>query len=528
MKHLKTIFLFTLVTILSTGCTFNNSYKEKKDKDGNIIPTVMQRTYKDMSKNSYYNYDYSNSIGDNKVLVIPVWFTDSETYININNKETVRTDIEKAYLGTKEETGWNSVKSFYEEESLGRLNYLGTVTSWYECGDASSDYYDDRSGFMKTKDLVFRASEWYFSTNNVDRKEYDKDSNGYLDGVMLIYGAPDYSSIGMEDNNMWAYCYWLSDSRNKNVDAPGPNVFFWASYDFIYGTEIAMERTGKTSYGGGDTKHCNIDAHTYIHEMGHVFGLDDYYDYGSKHYKPAGGFSMQDYNIGGHDPYSAMSLGWTDPIIPTTSQEITIRPYATTHDVILLTPSWNLIDSPFDEYILVELYTPTGLNELDATYSYSGYNLGPSKTGLRLWHVDARLLYSTELAKTGRGSYPAVSINKMTTDPLYKCKYGVQQAFSNTYDGGYLGPLGKDYANYNLLQYIRNSGVESYKPKSSQSDSNLFLNDNSFTINEFANQFVLKTTLNNGKKLSWKFDVKINGVGNDATATIKLTKSSSY
>ena len=71
---------------------------------------------------------------------------------------------------------------------------------------------------------------------------------------------------------------------------------------------------------------------------------------------------------------------------------ITIGDFATTHDIILLTPEWNSYDSAFDEYILLELYTPTGLNKFDTDYQYSGrYPQGLNLCGVRMWHVDARL-----------------------------------------------------------------------------------------------------------------------------------------
>lgn len=57
--------------------------------------------------------------------------------------------------------------------------------------------------------------------------------------------------------------------------------------------------------------------------------------------------------------------------------------------MILLTPKWNEYDSPFDEYLLLELYTPSGINKYHAS---SLNDLG--KIGIRLWYVDARLIYS--------------------------------------------------------------------------------------------------------------------------------------
>ena len=329
---------------------------------------------------------------------------------------------------------------------------------------------------------------------------------------MLIYGAPDYSAANSSYENLWAYCYWLQGTASTS--SPKANAFFWASYDFMYGSSTATSRAG-TSYNGGDTSHCNVDSHTFTHEMGHVFGLDDYYDY-SGNYNPAGGFSMQVYNVGGHDPYSVMALGWADPYIPTTSGSLTIGAFQTTHDLILLTPSWNSYDSPFDEYMLLELYTPTGLNAMDSTYTYSGnYPLGPSTTGIRLWHVDARLTtysgssYSTSL-------HSNVSLNN------------IYHAMSNTYYSSevanYISPLGSSYANYNLLQLIRNSSSEDYTPTADFTASNLFTNGQNFSMSNVAGQFVNSGKLNSNINLGWTFSVVINGSGENATATITFTK----
>ena len=107
------------------------------------------------------------------------------------------------------------------------------------------------------------ASNWYFSNHSDARTNYDKDGDGYLDSVMLIYGAPDYLTAENSNTNLWAYCYWIQNSSAQNASNPGANVFFWASYDFMYSSTKAYQRTGKSNYGGGDTSYCSLDTHTY-------------------------------------------------------------------------------------------------------------------------------------------------------------------------------------------------------------------------------------------------------------------------
>ncbi|MBE6127415.1 MAG: hypothetical protein E7182_05525 [Erysipelotrichaceae bacterium] len=484
--------------------------------------TAMKYNYSDYTANSCYELDSAPTIDTAKLLVIPVWFTDSTTFISTSKKETIREDIRKAYLGTEEETGWHSVKSFYETESAGRLTIEGTVSNWYECGKSYNTYGPSSTGGSATESLVTSAANWYFTNNpSESRQDYDRDGNGYLDGVLLIYAAPDFQSLDDDSvDNLWAYCYWLQDSGNNSKTNPGPNVFFWASYDFLYDSSTASSRTGKSSYGHGDNSHCTIDAHTFIHEMGHVFGLDDYYDYGDEYAQHAGGFSMQDYNVGGHDPFSVMAFGWADPYIPTDSCEITISAFQKNHDLILLTPEWNEFDSPWDEYFLLELYTPTGLNELDATYSYDKTPTGPSVPGIRLWHIDARLLYFT--SENDNGSY-----SQLTSD-VYdsRAKAGVIQAFTNTInDADYGSPLGSTYDKYNLLRLIRNDTSAPVHNKNFIDDSDLFCNGSSFDMSTYKSQFSNSAKMNKNVNLDWSFSVSITGTGNDAEATVTLTRA---
>lgn len=482
-----------------------------------VEKVTLQSTYMDYVENNVYDIDSCPTVGTGKLLVIPVWFLDSSTYITSEAKKSnVRSDLQKAYFGTEAETGWNSVKSFYEEQSKGALTLEGTVTDWYPANQYSTYYYSETDGSDLTSMLVESATNWYFSNNpSESRSDYDRDDNGYLDGIMLIYGSPDYSALtnneSIDDYNMWAYCFWLQKTTLNSVVNPGPNVYFWASYDFMYGSLTASSRAG-SSYASGDTSYCSVDTHTYIHEMGHVFGLDDYYDY-SNQYNPAGGFSMQDYNVGGHDPFSVMAAGWAKPYIPLSSVTITIGDFQSSHDLILLTPSWNTNDSPFDEYMLLELYTPTGLNEFDSAHQYSGgYPKGPSVPGIRLWHVDARL------TRYVSGSYQTT----LSTNPNLS---NVYTAMSNTYYSAeakdYISPLGSSYADYNLLQLIRNNTFSSYKPTADLSSSDLFKLGDTFAMGTYASQFVNSGKLNSNTNLGWSFTVDSLS---SSSATITLSR----
>ena len=478
----------------------------------------MRQTYSDFIFNNAYPIDAAPTIGSCNLLVIPVWFTDSSNYFPASYKSNVRADIEAAYFGSREQTGWHSVKTYYETESLGQLSVAGTVSSWYEPGVSSAQA--GAYTVAQTRSIVTSATNWYFANNpGKSRTDFDRDHNGYLDGVLLIYAAPNYDDLGNKAySNLWAYCQWIQNTSLYSLTSPGPNAFFWASFDFMYGNRRVSARTGQTQYKYGDDSHCDLDAHTYIHEMGHVFGLEDYYDYGSNPYTPAGCFSMQDYNVGGHDPFSVMAFGWANPYIPTESCEITIGAFESTHDLILLTPSWNAYDSVFDEYLLLELFTPTGLNALDSTYQYKGYYpKGPSAVGIRLWHVDARLLYINKDA--------VFTASQMTSDAGHHADYGVVLAFSNSSDSAHATELGSEYYDYNLLQLIRNNPSATYHPTDYLTASSLFRDGDAFDVSTYRGQFKGSTKLDNGSSLGWSFTVSIVPDGASSTATVNLIRA---
>ena len=501
MKRFNKITFFSLLisALLLSGCTDRN-------KVVSLDKEEMYFSYNTLQNHNINNVDAVPNTGNPKLLVVPIWFTDSSNYITTSEKkDTVREDIKKTYFGTDEETGWKSVRTFYEEESYGKVSLTGVVTDWYEVGKSSHAFYYDLDLIVQT---VSDAVDWYKTESGDDAlTSFDTDHNGFLDGVILIYGAPDSSaSLSELAEYMWAFTYWVHTTE-KDVDYPNPNTFFWASYDFMYGNSKL------TPYHSGDTRYATLDSHTFIHEMGHVFGLDDYYDYSGK-YLPAGGFSMQDFNVGAHDPYSVMALGWANPYVPTKSCTVKIKDFRSSGDLILLTPEFH--NSPFDEYLLLEFYTPTGLNEFDTVHKYrSLYPRGPVASGIRLWHVDGRLIHLKE-GESHLGYNPT---SQIVPGRVYT------HLMSNTYYAedveGYISPLGKYFENYNLLQLIRNDEQDTFKPTSSFENESLFRKGHTFTMDKYSKQFVKGNLLNSDLELGWSFIVQ--SISKDS-ATIKLIR----
>lgn len=489
MKTIKTLITLFVTSLLLSGCA---------SLPPNIEPdtSYAKYNYKQLIDSYPIKKSATPSVGESKLLVIPVWFNDSSTYIKPERRSVIREDIRKAYFGYEEDIGWESVSTFYKKDSFNKATISGEVSAWYDCDKLSTYYYEDKDD--KTAKLVLEAVNWYKINNpTVDMKDFDKDKDGYLDGVILIYAAPNHQSLKIDQDNLWAYCYWTRLSGN--VESPVANAFFWASYDFMYDSETSLKKTELTNFGGGyNANGLLIDTHTYIHEMGHLFGLEDYYDYAEDGYLPAGGYSMQDMNVGSHDPFSRFSLGWAKALVPTKSSTFDVKPVESSGEIVILSNSFS--GSPFDEYIILELYTPTILNVRDSTYRYGDkYPMGPKASGVRIWHVDSRLVDVTD----DKSAY-------LTTSIIEGHKY--INATNNTSSGDRAKNYGGKYS-YNLNHLIRNNVKAEYNNKYVFGAGDLFLTGDSFSLSKYQTQFDQKNKLNSGKDFTWT--VKFNYVGSD-------------
>ncbi len=447
----------------------------------NYTTKTMAYDYQDYMDNNYYSgMNSMPSVGNVNLLVIPVQLYGYSTNATAATKERIR----QAYFGTEAETGWQSVASFYHTESKGKLTITGVVSDWYS---APSSTYGTSITEDNTTALVTLATKWYKTTYNSTCKEFDSDGDGCIDGVILIYNAPNnYNS----NDNLWAYTYWTTASASTS--SPTANTYFWASYDFM-----------------NESSNCSVDAHTYIHELGHVMGLEDYYNYDSTStYGAAGAFSMQDYNVGEHDPYSRVALGWIDPIVATGNATIAIAP----GDAIILSATDLSTSSPFDEYLILDVYSPTGLNYFDSTYKYGGsssmYPQGPNVVGIRTWHVDARLM------KNYSGSTPTLATTIVSGS---KYVHAMNNSTNSTY-----GSLYASYRSYKLLHLLQAGGTNTYQSSGQFSASDVWTAGKSFSMSSYASFFVNSGKLNSNTTLPYSFSVtSISGTN----VTISITKS---
>ncbi len=453
-------------------------------------------------KSVYGELHYLPNKGNIKFLVIPVWFTNSESFFKESHKAQILEDIRTKILEEKTEDNYWSLKSYYETESKGKVHIDATISDFYTSGTSLVDYTDTGDTSLTYK-LVNDATNWYFSKNPTDSiNNYDNDGDGKVDGVICYYAGNYYGAKNATMRSVAYAFYNNSDSRIYNTGCFCP-------IGGIYG--FGREISTSWQLGTDDLSSIMLPefvrgAYTVIHEVGHQFGAIDLYEYAAKdeekHY-PCGSFSMQDNNSGTHDPFQTNLFGWSKPDIYAAKDynvgdkiTISIDDFQGSGNNILLTKDWNEYNSLFDEYLLLELYAPIGLNAYDAN------RLGFNQAGIRVWHANSIMAHasaadedSPNLVDTRTNSFKYSTYNRNDE--------------------------------YDLLHLVRNNEEVGIDVTTKVSNADLFKTNDSFSMAKYSKQFVKGNRLDNGEKLGWEFNVDgiyFDKANNKYTGVITLTR----
>ena len=181
-----------------------------------VDPIVMDNYYKlgqapsvnyySISKeDEYLEWRFLKSTGTQKVLVVPVYVTE---YMSTISWTTIKADIEETMFGDPKDGKlyWESLASFYNKSSFGKLTITGTVLNQpmgpYTISQLSST--EDTGA----EDICVENLDSYLTSQGINKTDYDQDKDGCLDLVMFIYLAPNASNDDdLSDDDFWAYCY---------------------------------------------------------------------------------------------------------------------------------------------------------------------------------------------------------------------------------------------------------------------------------------------------------------------------------
>lgn len=356
MKKIISILIIAFFTFTLSSCELVIS----------LLDEIISKEYYDYE---YPDYDYGSiktasdlyegfmpSTGDVHTLVLLVEFPGDE-----HNKKHNVVHMKKAFYGDGSE--FESVSSYYKKSSYGALNITGDVYGWYELSQKANSY-TKKYGSYASDVILNEVISYYVINDLIDLSDYDSDNDGFVDAISVIY-SKEYNE---NSDTWWAYqtmyMHNLDEGKYLEYDDMKISNYLFASAHFL--------------------EESNEETLTFIHETGHLMGLDDYYDYDilNNTQLGLGGADMMDENVGDHSPISKIILGWIDPIIVdiTKTNTYEIDSFTKTGDVLLIPKS--TYNGIFDEYYLVELYDPSGLNST-STYLTS--------LGVRVLHVDASI-----------------------------------------------------------------------------------------------------------------------------------------
>ncbi len=428
----------------------------------------------------------TNGIGDSNVLVVPVYFEDQsdrleqdyETLLNVLGNAVLSdgTTVNRAATGN-----YFTFSDYFDQASYGKMNITSYVTDWYLVEEETfannrTREFDDYQRADLEEWLKENYSEW--------ESLLDLDENGIYDAVVLVFAGmddcDDYYTISISGACHNVYTYGTACTK-KDRKVINHNVCI----------NIGFFREEPYHPNSG------LDSRTLIHELSHSLGLIDYYDVYYSGYNAVGGYDMQSANVGDWNPFSKFAVGWITPTVVTKEQlaagtTITISDFESSGDVILIPITGEVKEdgtiNPFNEYLLVELFSPDGLNTYDAP------EYGLTKQGVRIYHIDARLL-EIDLMKDW--------FEKGTT---YDVVYG------NAWN-----PAGKYQVNL-LQRNGRNTFTDGTCTYEQLSDKDLFKAGDSFSVKDYPTVF-LDGVMNDGSEFPYTITVKSIENG---TATIEI------
>jgi M6 family metalloprotease-like protein len=441
------------------------------------------------------------STGLVNMLVIPIQFTDATCQVILEGCQQTKDNIDTAFFGASSDLPWHSVASYYHASSYGQLTIEGMVTDWFTPTITAVELSNNR-GLLGSQ-VIQPAISDFKQTYPGRVLDFDQDEDGYLDAVYFIYSLPfdpEGEEFGEDKDVFWAFVAYQGGAAN--VVSPTLFHYGWSSYQFMYEDGYYQRSAnGKVEWSEDnepiffpwkdDQGRRTIDAHVYIHEVGHLLGLLDYYSYDRSKgdWGPSGALDMMDYNIGDHNGFSKVVLGWIPPTFVSQPGTIVLPTIATQPSLLMLTkPNPTTM---MDEYILIEFYQPIGLNQKDSQASFAGrYPRMFTASGLKIYHIDARV---AQIKVTSQG----VVFDQYVKDMVHTSGYRYQLAHSNTVSRNAIGTN----PHFKLIHLLEPTRINTFKHNGFATNATLFQTGMGF------NQSNLPFYFNDGTRLPWQLTV---------------------
>ncbi len=321
------------------------------------------------------------------VLVIPVEFKDCTA----SSKGYTLSALETAFNGSSDTLDYYSLKDYYYTSSYGKLNInFDIMDSWYQPSQKSSYYKNATFRYgastLDNGEQIILNEFLIDNDSNMDFSKYDSDNNGSIDAVIMV-NTLDIDSTGESQFN-WAFRYWNyyvdGNYEPYTYDEVYVDDYLWASYQFLYEVGSTGDYTGNKN---------PTNTYTFLHEFGHVLGLDDYYDTAYQSTGPLNKLDMMDSTVGDQNPYSKFNLGWITSSRLITGDNVTVdlQNYENSGDTIIIANDWDEELGLYQEYYVLMYYTNDKLNKKGGYFT---------DEGILMYHVNASLEQKTYYGET--------------------------------------------------------------------------------------------------------------------------------
>jgi len=376
--------------------------------------------------NDHHPNTLTQATGTVNLLVVPIVWSDQQdraTEANLDIISTALGNIMDTDGSVKDHSDENlsavSLSRYFDTASYGQLNLQSYVTDWYPfpldfetacTQDWNQEYYT--------------ILEWVKTQYpNLDISRFDSDEDGVIDEVVFIHSG-DFKnrSEGIPTSGLTGtYRYQvLQDNKDSPVFASPHNPLMLHFLNLSFGDLFDASTVGRKT---------DLKTRILIRTVGYSFGASDLRDVGYRNLSFLGGYDMMDMGYGDWNPYHKFAAGWIQPTIvdpqdfeAQDSVTYTLRSSAIHPDALVIPAyGWPYEGSPFDEYLIVDLFTPQGLHEKDS----AAYDLQDS-VGVRMYHVSDRLIRRSEPDQNGTFFY-GLHLYTNNSETAWSRKYGYHQ-----------------------------------------------------------------------------------------------------
>ncbi|UCE19154.1 MAG: M6 family metalloprotease domain-containing protein [Gemmatimonadota bacterium] len=294
-----------------------------------------------------------------------------------------------------------SLNDYFAEVSYGTFGLTGEVGGWYTAANNYAHYTGGGNYGMGTypynaQALVEEAVD-AAEAGGVDFSQYDNDSDGYVDGLIIVHQGPGAESTGSL-NDIWSHQWALRERRVYD----GVTITLYSMNPELRGEGTAGEMQG---------------IRVFAHEYSHLLGCPDLYDYDGKMNTDTyntpndeNDHPLMDWCLMGYYGYSVSSygaditpthlcgymknfLGWITPtVLDSSHNNVQINEIETT----LVNALYKIpINSSLTEYFLIENRNSASsalFDHYDSDFSawFEWFTPGPNPldAGLLITHVD--------------------------------------------------------------------------------------------------------------------------------------------